>query len=596
MNLPSPIEGRIKMEENFVTLKIDDKEVKVKQGTTILQAAKQAGIDIPTLCFLKEINEVGDCRMCIVEVDGRKGFATSCIQKAEEGMVVHTHSPAVMEARRVILDLILSNHHRDCLTCSRNGNCELQALAMKFNVQHVEFEGEMTEHKVDDKSPAIMRDFNKCILCRRCVAACKNVQEIGAIDCINRGFESCISTVGDHSLNDVNCTFCGQCIEACPTGALKEKEYIKDVWRNLKDPDIYTVVQTAPAVRVALGEEFDMPIGTNVTGKMVSALKSLGFDRVFDTNTGADLTIMEEANEFIERFSKQDCLPMITSCSPGWVRFAEKNYPDLLGHLSSCKSPHQMFGAMVKSYYAKKYITERAGKQHCVELLGVWDNPEDIEWDKLPSAFVLKTVKGHYGRQVILVRDKSKLDIESTIQKLRDFCDLPYMKQIHKKRIIAEELLTPKNGEPLIDYKIYCAHGRPLVAYCLGMPQDQDDCDVSLKTCSFYSLPDWERLPIVSNNHPAIDVQKPRHLNTMLEVARKLSRDFPLVRIDFYQIGDRVLVGEITEDSNGGVAILEPVEWDFRFGNGLYVPSEKEIEKLIERDTKTYNEYVQNDS
>lgn len=343
------------MEDNFITLKIDDKEVKAKEGTTILQAAKQVGIDIPTLCFLKDINEVGDCRMCIVEVEGRKGFATSCIQKVEEGMIVHTHSPAVMEARRVILDLILSNHHRDCLTCSRNGNCELQALAVKFNVQHVEFEGEMTSHKIDDKSPAIMRDFNKCILCRRCVAACKNVQEIGAIDCINRGFESCISTVGDNSLADVNCTFCGQCIEACPTGALKEKEYIKDVWRNLKNPEIYTVVQTAPAVRVALGEEFDMPVGTNVTGKMVSALKSLGFDRVFDTNTGADLTIMEEANEFIERFEKQEGLPMITSCSPGWVRFAEKNYPDLLGHLSSCKSPHQMFGAMVKSYYAKKY-------------------------------------------------------------------------------------------------------------------------------------------------------------------------------------------------------------------------------------------------
>lgn len=343
------------MEDNFITLKIDDKEVKAKEGTTILQAAKQVGIDIPTLCFLKDINEVGDCRMCIVEVEGRKGFATSCIQKVEEGMIVHTHSPAVMEARRVILDLILSNHHRDCLTCSRNGNCELQALAVKFNVQHVEFEGEMTSHKIDDKSPAIMRDFNKCILCRRCVAACKNVQEIGAIDCINRGFESCISTVGDNSLADVNCTFCSQCIEACPTGALKEKEYIKDVWRNLKNPEIYTVVQTAPAVRVALGEEFDMPVGTNVTGKMVSALKSLGFDRVFDTNTGADLTIMEEANEFIERFEKQEGLPMITSCSPGWVRFAEKNYPDLLGHLSSCKSPHQMFGAMVKSYYAKKY-------------------------------------------------------------------------------------------------------------------------------------------------------------------------------------------------------------------------------------------------
>ena len=320
------------VEENLVTLKIDDKEVKVKQGTTILQAAKQVNIDIPTLCFLKDINEVGDCRMCIVEVEGKKGFSTSCIQKVEEGMVVHTHSPTVMEARRVVLDLILSNHHRDCLTCARNGNCELQALAMKFNIHQVEFEGEMTEHKIDDKSPAIIRDFNKCILCRRCVATCKQVQGIGAIDCINRGFESCISTVGENSLDDVNCTFCGQCIEACPTGALREKENIKDVWKNLKDPDVYTVVQTAPAVRVALGEEFGMPIGTNVTGKMISALKRLGFDKVFDTNTGADLTIMEEANEF-----------------------AEKNYPDLLGHLSSCKSPHQMFGAMVKSYYAKKY-------------------------------------------------------------------------------------------------------------------------------------------------------------------------------------------------------------------------------------------------
>ncbi len=342
-------------ENEMVTLKIDDKEVKVKKGTTILQAAKQVGIDIPTLCFLKDINEVGDCRMCIVEVEGRKGFATSCIQKAEDGMVVHTHSPAIMESRRVILDLILSNHHRDCLTCSRNGNCELQALAMKFNVQHVEFEGEMTEHKIDDKSPAIVRDFNKCILCRRCVATCKNVQQIGAIDCIKRGFESCISTAGDNSLADVNCTFCGQCIEACPTGALKEKENIKDVWRNLKDPEIYTVVQTAPAVRVALGEEFGLPIGTNVVGKLVSSLKSLGFDRVFDTNTGADLTIMEEANEFVERFQKQEGLPMITSCCPGWVRFAEKNYPDLLDHLSTCKSPHQMFGAMIKSYFAKKY-------------------------------------------------------------------------------------------------------------------------------------------------------------------------------------------------------------------------------------------------
>ena len=343
------------MEEEIINFKIDGIDAKAKKGTTILEAARQNGIDIPTLCFLKDINEVGDCRMCIVEVEGRKGFATSCIQKVEEGMVIKTHSPEVLEARKAILELILSNHHKDCLTCTRSGNCELQNLCIQFNIQKINYEGEMTEHKIDDKSPAIVRDFNKCILCRRCVATCKNVQEIGAIDCINRGFNSCISTTYDCSLNDVDCTFCGQCIESCPTGALKEKEYIDDVWKKLKDDESYVVVQTAPAVRVALGEEFGMPIGTNVKGKMVTALKYLGFNKVFDTNTGADLTIMEEANEFIERLTKGGTLPMITSCSPGWVRFAEKNYPDLLDHLSSCKSPHQMFGAIIKSYFAQKY-------------------------------------------------------------------------------------------------------------------------------------------------------------------------------------------------------------------------------------------------
>ena len=342
------------MEENMVTLTIDGETIKAKKGTTILQAAKQAGIDIPTLCFLKDINEVGDCRMCIVEVEGRRGFATSCIQTVEEGMVVHTHTPNVLEARRTVLDLIISNHAKDCLTCTRSGNCELQKLATKFNVLHVEYPGEMTKHKIDDKSPALVRDFNKCILCRRCVATCKNVQGIGAIDCINRGFESCISTVGDHSLNDVNCTFCGQCIEACPTGALHEKETIKEAWAKLKDPDTYVIAQTAPSIRVALGEEFGMDIGTNVEGKMITALKRLGFNKVFDTNTGADFTIMEEATEFVERFKENAELPMMTSCCPGWVRYIEENYPELLPHLSSCKSPHQMFGALLKTYYAKK--------------------------------------------------------------------------------------------------------------------------------------------------------------------------------------------------------------------------------------------------
>ena len=342
------------MEENIITLTIDNQKVEVPKGTTILEAARKAGIDIPTLCFLKEINEVGDCRMCIVEVEGRRGFATSCITKAEEGMVVHTNTPDVVDARKVVLDLIVSNHKIDCLKCIRNGNCELQDLCKRFNIQDIEFAGEMQSHKVDDLSPSIVRDADKCVLCRRCTAACKNVQNIGAIACINRGFESCISTTDEKSLNDVNCTFCGQCIEACPTGALHEKDTTEEVWAKLRDPEAVVIVQTAPAVRVALGEEFGMEIGTNVTGKMVTALKRLGFDKVFDTNTGADFTIMEEANEFIERFTLNDNLPMITSCSPGWIKFIEMNYPELLPHLSTCKSPHQMFGALIKTYYAEK--------------------------------------------------------------------------------------------------------------------------------------------------------------------------------------------------------------------------------------------------
>ena len=340
--------------EELVNLTIDNQKISVPKGTTILQAAKKAGIDIPTLCFLKDINEIGDCRMCIVKVEGRRGFATSCIQKVEEGMIVKTNTPEIMEARHVILDLIISNHDKDCLTCSRMGNCELQQLAKKFNIQSIEFKGEREEQQIDDLSPAIVRDPNKCILCRRCVAVCKNVQKIGAIDCANRGFESNISTSYGKSLSETTCVNCGQCIQACPTAALHEKENIDDVWAKLKDPDTYVVVQTAPAVRVALGEEFDMPIGTNVTGKMVTALKRLGFDKIFDTNTAADFTIMEEAHEFVERFKENDNLPMMTSCCPGWIRYIEMNYPEMLPHLSSCKSPHEMLGSLIKSYYAKR--------------------------------------------------------------------------------------------------------------------------------------------------------------------------------------------------------------------------------------------------
>ena len=292
--------------------------------------------------------------MCIVQIEGRNNFVPSCVQKCEDNMEVFTHTNDVIEARKTILDLILSNHNKKCLTCIRDGNCELQDLARKYDMDKILYEGEILDRIIDDKSPSIVRDQSKCVLCRRCVATCKNIQDIGAIDSCQRGFESTISTALNCSLNDSNCTFCGQCIQNCPVGALYEKDNTKEVEDILENKDIIKIVQTAPAVRVALGEEFGLQIGTNVKGKMVTALKRLGFDKVFDTNTGADFTIMEEANEFVDRLTNNKNLPMFTSCCPAWVRFIEKNYPDMTKHLSSCKSPHQMFGAVLKSYYAKK--------------------------------------------------------------------------------------------------------------------------------------------------------------------------------------------------------------------------------------------------
>ena len=341
----------------MIKITIDGIQTEVPENMTVLEAAKSVGIDIPTLCFLKDINEVGDCRMCLVEVEGARGFVPSCMQKVTDGMVVRTNTKEINEARRNVLELILSAHERKCLSCIRNGNCELQSLAEKFGITDVEFEGDINSKFVDDKSTSIVRNTAKCVLCRRCTSTCQKVQEIGAIECVNRGFESSISTVGNKSLADVNCTFCGQCIQNCPTAALHEKENIDEVWEKLNDENKIVLVQTAPAVRVALGEEFGMPIGTNVQGKMVTALKRLGFNKVFDTNTGADFTIMEEASEFINRVLKSDekkPLPMFTSCCPAWIRFIEMEYPEYLANVSSCKSPHEMFGAILKTYYAEK--------------------------------------------------------------------------------------------------------------------------------------------------------------------------------------------------------------------------------------------------
>ena len=374
----------------MINLTIDGRNIEVPEGTTILQAAAKLNIDIPTLCYLKEINEIGDCRMCLVEVEGKRGFATSCIQKVEEGMVVHTKTPEVLEARKTMLDLILSNHHQDCDNCVRKENCELQDLIKQFDKEKTVYEGTKNTYEIDDKSPSIVRDPNKCILCRRCVSMCNKVQKIGAIGVTERGFNSCVSTAGHNSLNDVNCTFCGQCIEVCPTGALREKDSTQIVWDKINDKNTYVIVQTAPSVRVALGEEFGMPIGTNVEGKMVNALKQMGFDKVFDTNTGADFTIVEEGTEFIKRLQNNDNLPMITSCCPGWVKYIEMNYPENIGHLSSCKSPHEMFGALLKTYYAEK---------------------EGLDSSKIFVVSVMPCIAKKYERQ----REEMKQDVDAVI-------------------------------------------------------------------------------------------------------------------------------------------------------------------------------------
>ena len=342
--------------DKMINLKIDGMDVSVPAGTTVLEAARKVGIEIPTLCFMKEYNEIGACRICVVEVNEGRGFriVASCVYPVTEGMEVKTNSIEVQKSRKTTLELMLSTHERKCLSCVRSGNCEFQALCNDYGVtDEAKFDGMKPEYEIDASSPHMIRDNNKCILCRRCVAACK-AQKVGVIGANYRGIDTSVSCGFDLPLNSVACVSCGQCIVSCPTGALREKDDTDKLFEALNDPTKTVIVQTAPAVRAALGEEFGLPIGTGVEGKMVSALRRLGFNKVFDTNVAADLTIMEEGTEFINRVQNGGALPLITSCSPGWIKFCEMYHPSMLPNLSSCKSPQQMFGAVIKTWYAEK--------------------------------------------------------------------------------------------------------------------------------------------------------------------------------------------------------------------------------------------------
>ena len=337
-----------------LTVTVDGRLVEVPAGSTVLTAARKAGVEIPTLCYHPDLQVRAVCRVCLVEVEGQRLLQPACAYPAGNNMVVRTNTPKVREARRMAIELLLARHPQNCLACIRNQHCELQTLADQLGIREIRFEHKTRNLPTDQSSPSIVRDPDKCILCRRCVSACHDIQGVGILYPVNRGVEAIIAPPAGALLGDIACTMCGQCIHACPVGAIHEQDQTDEVWAALADPDKHVVVQTAPAVRVALGEEMGMEPGAIVTGKMVAALRRLGFDRVFDTDFTADLTIIEEGHELLARLKNGGKTPMITSCSPGWIKFIEHYYPQLLEHLSSCKSPQQMFGALAKSYYAEK--------------------------------------------------------------------------------------------------------------------------------------------------------------------------------------------------------------------------------------------------
>ena len=342
----------------MIQLTVNNKKIGAEPGMTILEAAKQNGINIPSLCYMEGVHKFGSCRICSVEVEGARTLQVACMTEVREGMVVYTNSKKVLKTRKVLYELMLSDHSKNCLSCVRNQSCELQRLGETLGITENRFDTSSVREQLDI-SPSITRDQSKCILCRRCVTACSNIQEVGILDAQNRGFDTVIAPSMERSINNVKCTFCGQCTVVCPVGALKETDHTARVWDAINNPNIRVVMQPAPAVRVALGEMFGYPVGTSVTGKMAASMRALGVDDVFDTNWSADLTIMEEGTEFLHRAidvlsGKSAVLTMITSCSPGWIKYIESYYPQLIPHLSTCKSPHMMLGAMAKSFYAEK--------------------------------------------------------------------------------------------------------------------------------------------------------------------------------------------------------------------------------------------------
>ncbi|MCL2546370.1 MAG: NADH-dependent [FeFe] hydrogenase, group A6 [Oscillospiraceae bacterium] len=337
-----------------INVKINGVNFEVPKTSTVMDACRVAGIDIPTLCYMKDVNAIGSCRVCVVEVKGARTLVASCVYPVADGMEISTNSQKVIESRKTTLELILSNHRMDCLTCLRNQNCELQKMAKDFGIQDIRFECDNDVPRIEDSEQHLVRDNSKCIICRRCVSICKNNQAVAVIGPNNRGFDTQISCAYDRNLDEVPCVSCGQCIAACPTAALTEKDHTEQVWQALDDPSKHVVIAAAPSIRVTLGECFGMPIGTNVEGKMVAAMRRLGFDGVFDLNTAADLTVMEEGPELLSRLNNGGKLPMTTSCCPGWIRYCEQFYPEFIPHVSSCKSPQQMYGAIMKTYYAKK--------------------------------------------------------------------------------------------------------------------------------------------------------------------------------------------------------------------------------------------------